>query len=127
MNTVDTVASVNTVGNVKTVGDIKTVAAFPGVSLAGFFLFSMLSVVMDNDDTYVLTPQKLNWKRADDYKKAGRSIWYVEDEIAGYSKTAGNFTELLVRNAGHLVPTDQPKWALDMFNRFIFNQPFDSK
>lgn len=71
--------------------------------------------------------QKLNWKGAEEYKTAKRDVWYVEEELAGYAKTVRNFSEILVRNAGHLVPKNQPKWALDMYNRFIFNQPFNRK
>ncbi|CAH1988590.1 unnamed protein product [Acanthoscelides obtectus] len=55
------------------------------------------------------------------YRKAHRKIWNVGKEIAGYSKTYGNFTEVLVRNAGHMVPTDQPKWAENMITSFTRN------
>lgn len=72
---------------------------------------------------YRFCSQKLEWKGAEDYKNAERDFWFVEGNLAGYSKTVGNFTEVLVRNAGHLVPTDQPKVAFDLFNRFIFNAP----
>ena len=40
-------------------------------------------------------------------------------ELAGYAKVAGNLTEVLVRNAGHMVPLDQPKWAWELFNSFV--------
>ncbi|KAL0268027.1 UNVERIFIED_CONTAM: hypothetical protein PYX00_010116 [Menopon gallinae] len=66
----------------------------------------------------------LHWKGMNDYKNADRKLYKVGDDLAGYVKTAGNFTEMLIRNAGHMVPTDQPKWALDMYNKFIFNIPF---
>ncbi|KAF6214644.1 hypothetical protein GE061_009387 [Apolygus lucorum] len=52
--------------------------------------------------------RKLKWKGAKDYSEAVRQIWYVGSDVAGYSKSAGNFTELLVRDAGHMVPGDQP-------------------
>ena len=51
-------------------------------------------------------------------------MWFVGNELAGYAKTAGKFTEILVRNSGHMVPRDQPKWALDLYHRIIFNKPF---
>lgn len=56
------------------------------------------------------------------YVKAPRTIWKVDDEIAGYIKKAGNLTEVLVRNAGHMVPHDQPKWAFDLITRFVRNK-----
>nr|CAH7730060.1 unnamed protein product [Callosobruchus chinensis] len=58
-----------------------------------------------------------------EYREAKRDKWYVGQEVAGYSKTGGNFTEVLVRNAGHMVPTDQPKWAEDLIYRFTRNKP----
>ncbi|KAF2900478.1 hypothetical protein ILUMI_05708 [Ignelater luminosus] len=63
------------------------------------------------------------FNRADEYKKAPRHYWQVDDDIAGYAKYAGNLTEVLVRNAGHMVPSEQPKWALDLITRFIANKP----
>ncbi|CAH2052591.1 unnamed protein product, partial [Iphiclides podalirius] len=66
--------------------------------------------------------RKLRFSSAEEYKRAPRRIWKVGADIAGYVKTAHNLTEVLVRNAGHMVPHDQPKWALDMINKFIHNQ-----
>lgn len=68
--------------------------------------------------------QSLNWTGADAYKTATRKPWYVRKELAGYSKTVKNFTEVLVRDAGHMVPMDQPLWALDLITRFTQNKPF---
>jgi vitellogenic carboxypeptidase-like protein len=45
----------------------------------------------------------LNFDRAAEYRTAPREIWRVDTEIAGFAKTAGNLTEILVRNAGHMV------------------------
>ncbi|KAJ9586802.1 hypothetical protein L9F63_019588 [Diploptera punctata] len=60
----------------------------------------------------------LNFSAAEEYRIASREPWFVDGELAGYMKSAGKFTEVLVRNAGHMVPADQPKWALDLINRF---------
>lgn len=47
----------------------------------------------------------LNFSAAEEYKTAKRTIWRVDNEIAGYAKQAGNLTEVLVRNAGkHYLP-----------------------
>lgn len=59
----------------------------------------------------------LQWPGAEVYKKAQRRVWKVGDEIAGYVKHADNLIEILVRNAGHMVPADQPKWAFDLISR----------
>lgn len=66
--------------------------------------------------------RNLNFTSAEQYKKAPRKIWKVGKDIAGYMKKAGNMTEVLVRNAGHMVPHDQPKWALDLITRFVENK-----
>lgn len=68
--------------------------------------------------------QNLNFNGADEYKKAQRYKWYVGEDLAGYVKTAGKLTEILVRDAGHMVPTDQPQWACDLITRFTRNKPY---
>jgi vitellogenic carboxypeptidase-like protein len=67
--------------------------------------------------------QKLNFSAAEEYKTAERGIWYVNDRVAGYAKTAGNLTEVMVRDAGHMVPSDQPEFAYDLISNFIRNKP----
>ncbi|CAG9865147.1 unnamed protein product [Phyllotreta striolata] len=66
----------------------------------------------------------LDFNGADQYKTATRYKWYVGEDLAGYVKQAGNLTEVLVRDAGHMVPADQPQWALDLILRFTRNKPF---
>lgn len=68
--------------------------------------------------------QNLNFNAADAYKSAQRHQWWVNGDIAGYVKQAGNLTEILVRNAGHMVPQDQPQWAFDLITRFTSGKPF---
>lgn len=65
--------------------------------------------------------EKLKFSGAKDYKTSKRKLWYVKNELAGYIKQAGNLTEVLVRNAGHLVPKDQPEWAFDLISKFVSN------
>ncbi|BES89374.1 unnamed protein product [Nesidiocoris tenuis] len=68
--------------------------------------------------------EKLEWSGKDEYLKAKRKIWTAGGKVAGYSKTAKNFTEILVRDAGHMVPSDQPLFAYDMISKFFKNVPF---
>lgn len=68
--------------------------------------------------------KNLKFSAASEYKTAERHKWYVDNQLAGYVKQAGNLTEALVRNAGHMVPGDQPFWALDLITRFTRNKPF---
>lgn len=69
--------------------------------------------------------QSLKWDAERNYTSTERTKWHVGTELAGYVKTVGNFTQVLVRNAGHMVPYDQPKWAFDLIHRFTSGKPFD--
>lgn len=81
-------------------------------------------------DIIVAYPNTLNYLRnlnftgSEDYKTAKRYIWKVDGEVAGYVKQAGKLVEIMVRNAGHMVPGDQPKWALDLITRFTHEKTF---
>lgn len=68
--------------------------------------------------------QNLDFDAADEYEKADRHQWWVGDDVVGYVKQAGNLTEVLVKNAGHMVPNDQPGWAFDLITRFTYRKPF---
>ncbi|KAL4089658.1 hypothetical protein QTP88_024657 [Uroleucon formosanum] len=67
----------------------------------------------------------LRWAGAEQFGNATRTAWYFVAKVAGYATTYGPLTVLLVRNAGHMVPYDQPAWAHDMINRFTSGKPFD--
>lgn len=68
--------------------------------------------------------QNLNFSAAEEYKTAPRNIWMDTEGVVGYFKVAGNLTEFLIRNAGHMVPTDQPKRSYLMIYNFARNLPF---
>ena len=44
--------------------------------------------------------QSLKWDANRNYTSTERTQWYVGTELAGYVKNVGNFTQVLVRNAG---------------------------
>lgn len=67
----------------------------------------------------------MKWKGAKEYLEARRTQWHVAGELAGYAKQVGNLTVALVRNAGHMVPHDQPLWAFDLINRFTSGKKFN--
>jgi vitellogenic carboxypeptidase-like protein len=65
---------------------------------------------------------KMEWQYANELRGAERKIWKVKDddkEVAGYIKQAHSFFLAWVRNAGHMVPSDQPRAAFDLIDRFI--------
>lgn len=78
---------------------------------------------------YPLTANMLStiqWSGAEAFDKAPRKIWMTPGghDVAGYVRQVGNFTEVLVRNAGHILPFDQPVAAFDMISKFINDEPF---
>ncbi|GIX94956.1 probable serine carboxypeptidase CPVL [Caerostris extrusa] len=100
-----------------------------------------VAVIMDNYrvmfyngqlDIIIPYPLTLNflktvkWKYAEEYKQSKRHIWRLKDskEIAGYVHDVGDFYEILVRNAGHILPYDKPKVAFDLISRFVNKIPF---
>ena len=71
---------------------------------------------------------QLVWSGTDELRQATRAVWKVQDsdpEVAGYVKMANNnrFFLATVRNAGHMVPYDQPRAMLDLLERFLAAQP----
>ncbi|XP_049878006.1 venom serine carboxypeptidase-like [Pectinophora gossypiella] len=72
----------------------------------------------------VNTYRSLNWTGTEEYQKAERTPVLTKYpgktlNIIGYSRHAANFTEMMIRNAGHEVPADQPYAAKQMINTFI--------
>lgn len=67
---------------------------------------------------------QLDWSGKYLYGMAPRKIWKVENDVAGYVREAKNLKQIMVRNAGHILPYDQPKWAFDMIQRFVQDKAF---
>lgn len=67
---------------------------------------------------------KLEWKGAGKFRGADRRIWQDADsgEIIGYLRMSDNLHEVLVRNAGHMLPSDQPLAGYRLINYFIDRQ-----
>jgi len=68
-----------------------------------------------------------DWTGLKGYVNMERIKWRLAGDsgrLAGYAKQVGNFTQVLIRNAGHMVPYDQPKPAFDMINRFTAGKKF---
>lgn len=68
--------------------------------------------------------KNLKFDGAEEYEVAPRHIWRVDNEIAGYVKQAGKLTEIVVRNAGHYITIDQPKWVLDILTKLTSGEGF---
>ncbi|ODM90366.1 Venom serine carboxypeptidase [Orchesella cincta] len=66
----------------------------------------------------------LNWHGSSKWLDAERNVWKVGGNVAGYAKVLDNMSYVLVRGAGHMVPSDKPKWAFDLINRFTYGKPY---
>ena len=60
----------------------------------------------------------LTWKGSSEFLAQSRKPWVVEGKLLGHARKSGNLTQVLVVGAGHLVPMDQPKAALELFTTF---------
>ncbi|KAH7962928.1 hypothetical protein HPB52_018764 [Rhipicephalus sanguineus] len=70
----------------------------------------------------------LQWSGTESFDAARRKVWRLPTRgsgVAGYVKRAGNLLQVMVRDAGHFVPYDQPEAALDMMSRFIDGTSFE--
>jgi len=61
----------------------------------------------------------LNWPFQNAFNTATNQSWIVAGQPAGYYKTSNGLAQLIVYNAGHMVPYDQPQNAQDLLYRFI--------
>lgn len=64
----------------------------------------------------------MNWKNAKSYRKSPKKIWKIDEQgtdVAGYVQSYKNFHFAIVRGAGHMVPTDQPRRCFDLIKRFV--------
>lgn len=65
----------------------------------------------------------LDWSGKAAFNAEGDHDWVVDDKQVGLARTADTLTFLQIFNAGHMVPMDQPKYALSMLNDFISKKP----
>ena len=103
-----------------------------------------LRALLEDDDTsvllyngqfdFIVAPatteimlQATNWSGLRLYQASPRSIWRIpsdEADVAGYVREALGLTQIIVRQAGHITPADQPARAYDMITRFVNRIPF---
>ena len=89
--------------------------------LDGGYKVMIYSGQLDVIIAYTLTEQWLTsveWHGAEQYRDAERYIWREDGEIAGYVRVADNLHEVMVRNSGHMLPSDQPEWGYALITKF---------
>jgi carboxypeptidase C (cathepsin A) len=62
---------------------------------------------------------QIGWPGQNAYNNAQNQTWTVAGKVAGYYKYAANLTHLIVYNAGHMAPFDQPQNTQSMLYTFI--------
>lgn len=60
-----------------------------------------------------------HWNYRDQFLNAPRNPWWYNNRVAGYGKSGGGLTEVLLRGAGHLVPMDKPEETTVLVDYFI--------
>ena len=45
--------------------------------------------------------------------------WRVNGDLVGYHRVAGNLTQVVFLDAGHMVPQDQPEYAFRLIQQFL--------
>ena len=68
----------------------------------------------------------MNWSGHEEWLKVRTSMWTVDGKTAGYMRELRNLKFLVVLNAGHMVPLDEPKVSLDLVSRFLNKKSFNS-
>jgi len=69
---------------------------------------------------------KLQWSGSAGFTSAKNTTYTVDGENVGSFKSFQGLTFMKLLGAGHLVPMDKPKPALDMVTKFLAGQPFSS-
>lgn len=68
--------------------------------------------------------QQLKWSGQSDYLNSAKTVWRLNGTTVGYVRQiGGTFQQVVIRNAGHILPYDQPEVALAMLQNFINLQP----
>ena len=83
-------------------------------------IYSGMEDFICNYMTSEMWMRKLKWPLASGWQQAEEVEWRVNGTVAGYYKKYRNLHLLKIKNAGHLVPMDQPFNALTMIMRFIY-------
>ncbi|XP_041977441.1 uncharacterized protein LOC121731840 [Aricia agestis] len=63
------------------------------------------------------------WNGTKEFLEARRYPYIYNKRLAGYHKTGGQLTEVVVRGAGHMVPVDTPEPVQTMVARWTYDKP----
>ena len=72
-----------------------------------------------------LALENIQWQHQQKWNQTIKSPYWMKSdeasfsELMGYQQTYDKLTFVTVRNAGHMVPKNQPKWSLQILKDFI--------
>ncbi|KAJ6640942.1 Vitellogenic carboxypeptidase [Pseudolycoriella hygida] len=108
-------------------GDILDSVAYKLEVLADYYKIFIYNGILDLLVSTTLSANYLSYLQysgAAELEAAKQNIWRFNNEIAGYWKKGGNLYHITVRNAGHMVPVDQPEWAYNLLKRLTYRTYF---
>ena len=66
------------------------------------------------------------WSGMSDFQNTKKQTWFDGFDVAGYLRSYSNLTQIVLPNAGHFVPMDQPYRSNLMVYNWIYNIPFQT-
>ena len=66
----------------------------------------------------------MQWSGQEAWRASANGTWIVDGAAAGSAKETEHLSFVKVSDAGHMVPLNQPKAALDLLTRFLANKSF---
>ncbi|KAK9064590.1 hypothetical protein SSX86_015972 [Deinandra increscens subsp. villosa] len=66
--------------------------------------------------------RKMRWDGLPKFLEAERSVWKVNDALAGYVQKSDNLSHVVVLGAGHFVPTDQGVHSQAMIEDWVLDK-----
>ena len=119
----------NSAVNDKLKGDISKSGVGVMSHLLDTYRVLLYNGAMDMDCNILGTLDWLHtvpWRGQSEFNttSSGRQQWTANGGVAGWSRTVHNFTQLVINNAGHMVPMNQPEVSLAMINTLLSGKPF---
>lgn len=77
--------------------------------------------IYDMDCNFIGTDrwlETLHWSFRGEFLNTPRTPWLLDGQPAGHVRSARTLTQILINDAGHLVPMDQPRAALALLQQF---------
>jgi carboxypeptidase C (cathepsin A) len=66
---------------------------------------------------------ELEWKHQDEWNQLKRKVWVKPPSATnGFVKSFANLTQVVIPDAGHLVPLNQPEISREMLYTWLFNE-----